>query len=191
VSEPLHLRPLGYLYKRIAGRPAWLEATDVVDVYSLSSCISEPFADYIPFWKHNGFWLFDSPAIIRELAAEHGLALDGLRLFYYEAHEREYDEVRRTWLPYAPEASFRTAIAPPRGPVLEGFDVTSFTAGTAPECSPLSCNAAARGIATNAHCLFATAAEAVHALERGGFADAEPGPYRVIAVHSVDDPGAE
>jgi len=56
------MRPLGYMYKRVERRPEGLAAPAVRDIYSLSGCISEQFADYIPFWKHNGFWLFDSPA---------------------------------------------------------------------------------------------------------------------------------
>ena len=41
--------PIGYMYKRIALRPDWLKADAVVDVYSLSSHISEDFAFYINY----------------------------------------------------------------------------------------------------------------------------------------------
>ena len=81
------MRPIGYLFKRVVARPEWLKAQNVEDIYSLSGHISEDFADYINYWKHNGFWLFDSPSIMQSMALEHGISLDGLKLFYYEAHE--------------------------------------------------------------------------------------------------------
>jgi hypothetical protein len=179
------VRPLGYLYKRVAKRPNWLKAAQVDDIYSLSGCISTPFADYINYWKHNGYWLFDSPAAIERLAISCSTSLDGLQLFYYEAHEQQYDEERRAWEPYEPEQSFATRIEVPAKKTLQGFDVTSFAAGTSPECSPLSCNSCAERIKTNSHCLFASFEEAVHALENGQFKHCEPGPYRVIGVFTV------
>ena len=54
--------PVGYMYKKIVIKPDWLKAANIVDVYSLSNCISHGFADYINYWQHNGYWLFDSPA---------------------------------------------------------------------------------------------------------------------------------
>ena len=179
------MRPIGYLYKRIAKRPDWLAAPRVYDVYSLSGCISEPFADYVNFWKHNGFWLFDSPAVIEQLAAEHNLDLRGLKLFYYEAFEQEFDEEKDGWRPFDPEKSFETNVEPPETKALEGYDVTCFFAGTTPECSPLSCNGRAVELGTNEHCLFGTLDEAKRAIETGAIRECEPGPYRIIAVYSV------
>ena len=43
----------------------------VVDVFSVSACINSNFAEYIADWKHNGYRLFDSPELIREVAAAH------------------------------------------------------------------------------------------------------------------------
>ena len=43
------------LFKRIATRPDWLHAQGVVDIYSLSGCVSANFADYVQYWKHNGY----------------------------------------------------------------------------------------------------------------------------------------
>ena len=56
--------------KRIVKRPEWFQAGAVEDVYSVSGCISEYFADYIKHWKHDGYWLFDSIEVIRSLAQE-------------------------------------------------------------------------------------------------------------------------
>ena len=73
--------PAGYMAKRVACRPEWMKAERVADVYSVSNCVSKDFADYIGFWRHNGFWLFDSPKVIQEIAAEHSVDLKETRLF--------------------------------------------------------------------------------------------------------------
>ena len=77
--------------KRVYKTPDWLTATQVSDIYSASHCISENFADYINYWKHNGYWFFDSPAIIQSIVKEHSLPFEGLSLFYYEVCEMEFD----------------------------------------------------------------------------------------------------
>lgn len=91
-----------------------------------------------------------------------------------------------SWVRFEPEASFDTNVQPPSAHTLEGFDVVTFSAGTSPECSPLSCNALAAGISTNSHCLLPSLDAAIQALESGSFDNSEPGPYRIIAVYSVD-----
>jgi hypothetical protein len=75
--------PLGYMAKVIPKtRPEWMNAPNVVDVFSVSGCVNDEFADYIPDWKHNGYWFFDSPDLIREVAAAHNVGLESARLFY-------------------------------------------------------------------------------------------------------------
>jgi hypothetical protein len=69
---------------------------------------------------------------------------------------------------------------------LEGFDVVTFFAKGAPECSPLSCNSMAEHMATNSHCLFDSFDEAEARLGSGEFNNCEPGPYRIFAVYSAD-----
>jgi hypothetical protein len=176
--------PAGYMAKRVYARPDWLKASHVAEIYSLSNCISEDFADYISYWKHNGYWLFDSPEIIKKVAEENSIQLAGMSLFYYEAHEMEFDGER--WVPWLPEPSFPTNVVPPSGKQLEGFDVVTFYARSTPECSPLSCNSMAEEVRTNAHCLFESFEEAEKNLNNGVFKDAEPGPYRIFSVYSVN-----
>jgi hypothetical protein len=178
--------PVGYMAKRVYKKPDWLTAAHVVDIYSVSNCISENFADYINYWKHNGFWFFDSPQIIQSIAKENSLQLGETSLFYYEAHELEFHN--EAWKPYLPEPSFPTNVVPPSHKQLEGFDVVSFFAKTSAECSPLSCNSLAENLRTNSHCLFVSFDEAERDLKDGSFANAEPGPYRIFAVYSVDWP---
>jgi hypothetical protein len=98
--------PAGYLAKRVSRKPEWLKAQHVADIYSVSGCTSKVFADYIEYWKHNGFWLFDSPEIILGIAQEKSIDLTGTSLFYYEVYEKEFDGA--AWLPYGPDSSFKT-----------------------------------------------------------------------------------
>src|SRR5262249_25357061 len=105
--------------KRVVKKLDWLHAAQVEDVYSVSSCISPDFADYIRYWKHNGYWFFDSPELIRELGREKSVSLERTLLFYYEAYEREFD--REKWSEYVADATFPTHVVPPSHKQLEGF----------------------------------------------------------------------
>jgi hypothetical protein len=177
--------PAGYMAKRVQ-KPKGLQIDGIADVYSVSGCINEDFADYIKYWKHNGHWLFDSPQIIRAVAQGNSIQLDGTSFFYYEVYEMEFDG--KDWSPYEAQPSFPTKVIPPQEKVLEGFDVVTFHAKNAPEHSPLSCNGLAKEIRTNQHCLLESFTEAYERLNGGAFNNAEPGPYRIFAVYSVQWP---
>src|SRR6478672_7928998 len=97
----------GYMAKRIMNRPEGYLSIDIVDIYSVSGCMSENFADYVEFWRHNGYWFFDSPQIIQEIAKEHAVDLTGTKLFYYEVYNLEFHESNE-WKSFEPEASFTT-----------------------------------------------------------------------------------
>jgi hypothetical protein len=178
--------PAGYMAKWPYKRPDWLKAPQVAEIYSVSNCISKSFADYVPYWKHNGDWLFDSPEVIKTVAQQGSIQLAGTSLFYYEAHEMELDGER--WIRGSPEASFPTNVVPTSSKKLEGFDVVTYYSRSTPECSPLSCNSMAEEVQTNAHCLFDSFDEAEKNLNDGTFKDAEPGPYRIFSIDSVDWP---
>lgn len=176
--------PVGYLYKKVALRPDWLQAEAVFDVYSLSICVSDDFAYYTDYWKHNGYWLFNSPEEIKELASNEGIDLQGTTLFYYEVYEYEFDEDLKEWFPFTPDP-VDTNVQVPTHKQLEGFDVATFRCHNIPEHSPLSCNSLATTIPVNKHCLINTFAEAKAALDDGLFIGSEPGPYRIFAVYTV------
>jgi hypothetical protein len=179
--------PAGYLYKQVAARPDWLGKPDLPQhIYSMSSHISRDFAEYVDLWRHNGFWLFDRPEIIEEIAAELGIGLGGLTCFYYEEHDLQYDMEGGRWLPVKPEEDMPTAVERPVHSTLEGYDIVTFSMGNSPECSPLSCNAMAAEVPVNEKCLFDDFDDARRALESGLFRNAEPGPCRIVAVHTVD-----
>ena len=175
--------PAGYMAKHVATRPEWLAAERVSSIHSVSGCISSNFADYVSFWKHNGYWLFDSPEVIVEVAREHDIDLGGTALFFYEVHELQFDAGK--WVPFGPEPSFGTDVHLPAERVLEGFDVVTFFAQASAECSPLSCNGLASRVETNSRCLLPSFEQARTFLENGTFDDSEPGPRRIFAVYSV------
>jgi hypothetical protein len=178
------MTPAGYMAKRVSSRPERIKVSHVIDVFSVSNCISENFADYVPFWKHNAYWFFDSPEIIRSVAAENSISLEGTSLFYYKVYELEFHGER--WSSWSPETSFPTNIVKPRRKQLEGFDVVNFTARTTPECSGLSCSSLAEELRTNNHALFESFDEAHTNVGNGAFNNSEPGPYRIFSVYSVD-----
>jgi hypothetical protein len=177
--------PVGYMAKRVSARPEWLKAERVVDVHSVSNCISHDFADYVSYWQHNGYWFFDSPTVIRRLAREHSLDLAGTSLFYYEVHELEFNDGERRWTSFEPDSAFATHVVLPHIKILEGYDVATFSARTRPECSPPSCNSLATEVVCNEHCLLASLEQARELLDHGRFADTEPGPYRIFAVYAT------
>lgn len=180
--------PVGYMAKRVSIRPEWLKAGSVTDIYSVSNCISKDFTDYINYWKHNGCWFFDTPEAIRQLARENHIDLTGTSLFYYEAHDLEFDDTGGQWASFEPEPSFTTGVTAPHGKVLEGYDVVTFSVGTSAECSPLSCNALAGEVETNEHCLLVSLEHAQQLLENCKFKNTEPGPYRIFTVFSLEWP---
>ena len=177
--------PVGYMYKSIALRPDWLKTDRVVHIYSLSGCISKSFADYINYWKHNGYWLFNSPDVMEEIASSAGISLSEMTLFYYEVYEQEFDESSSDWVNFKPGATFETNVMLPKHKQLHGFDIVTFSVGTSPECSPLSCNNLATNLPVNSHCLFDSLEQATQLLESGAFNNTEPGPLRIFAVYTV------
>jgi hypothetical protein len=180
------LTPIGYMSKKVASGMNYL-SPEKEDVYSVSGCISENFTDYVNYWKHNGYWFFDSPKVIEEIAQLANVDLSKNTLFYYEAYTLEFDETSKSWRQFSPN-SFPPEfyVQPPKEKRLEGFDVVTFFCGTNAECSPLSCNHLVEKIPTNRHCLFDSFEEAKTALETGLFENSEPGPYRIFAVFSFE-----
>jgi len=186
-TRPTSLIALGYMRKKIALCPDWIKAANVRDIYAVSDCISENFADYIPVWKHNGFWFFNSPSDIADAAHELNASLEDTTLLYLEGYTLEYDDETKRWQPYEAVKDFPAPalITPPHNKILMGYDVVTYSIATSAECSPLSCNRLAQAIKVNEHCLLGSLDEAMELLETGRFSNAEPGPFRIIAVYTV------
>jgi hypothetical protein len=178
--------PAGYMIKRVSARPDWLKVNNVQDIYSVSNCVSSDFMEYINYWRHNGYWLFNSLEIARQFAHENHVNLDNTKHFYYEIYEREFSDDQMQWRIFGPTKEFTTQVAIPQTKTLEGYDVVSFSLGNKAEYSPLSCNHLATEIQANCHCLLETFEQAYAALESGKFLDSEPGPFRVFAVYTIN-----
>ena len=179
--------PVGYMAKRDTKKPPWLKANSVKDIYSVSNCVSNDFANYIIYWRHNGFWCFDSPKIINELGLEQKIDLNETKMFYYEAYEYQYDEDTQEWESFKPDEAFLTNVEIPKYKILEGYDIVTFEDGNCPGHSFLSCNSMAETVKVNEHCLVATFDEAKALLDANIFEHCEPGPSRIFAVYSIID----
>lgn len=179
--------PAGYMLKSVLTRPSWLKANRVVEILSVSPCISKDFADFIDYWRHNGYWLFNSPSAMKEIVALEGANRGEFKLFYYEVYNQQFDEQAMRWSSFEPDASFETKVEKPFNMCLMGFDVVSFFARANRECSPLSCNSLADVLPVNVHCLFETFEHARTALEAGKFNNSESGPFRIFSVYLVHD----
>lgn len=181
---------MGYMAKRVEGSLGWHKPPQVFDVYSVSACVNDDFADYVDYWKHNCWWFFDTPEVIQDVARENSIELRGTKLFFYEAHELEF--ANGGWRSFSPGpvvTHLPLVISPPQKQ-LEGFDIVILLAENSPdpEHSPLSCQGLANKLSTNSHCLFETFDEAYTAVNTGKFDGCEPGAIRIFAVYSVDWP---
>ena len=179
---------LGYMAKRVALCPEWLDVSNVRDIYAVCNCISEDFCDYVEYWKHNGYWFFDSATTILEIAAVERIDLVDASLLYYRGFEQQYDANRRAWTDYPANPDVVTNIVLPTNESILGFDIVSYSMQNSPEHSPLSCNHLAADVTVNEHCLIESLDYAIDCLENGVFDNSEPGPYRIIAVSSIEWP---
>lgn len=184
--------PIGYMYKILWPKRNLQLAKQIENVYTLGDCSgnsTHDFYDYVTLWKHNGYWLFNTPEEMQAIANELQIDLSKMTLFYYEAYEHEFDFVGESdepvWSPFEADSHFHTNIAVPATKSFVGFDVVEYTQGNSPECSLLACTDLTETLNVNEHCLFKTIEDAKAALENCDFHALEPGPYRVIAVYLV------
>lgn len=177
--------PVGYLRKLKTARPTWIDAPQVESVIAVSDCLMKPVLDVFTLGGFNGWFFFDAPACFDPTLRGLGANFEETLLLYFEVYEEAYDEQARTWSP-VPLPKEAVNVSPPVHARLLGFDVTSFSMSSTPECSGLSCNGIASEVEVNAYGLFATVEEAKAALVNGFFDGSEPGPFRIFAVHEVD-----
>jgi hypothetical protein len=132
--------PAGYMLKTAIPPPEWFSpesAGRVEEVCSLSNCVVTDFTDAFQTWRHNGWWLYDSPVVIDEVVREQAIETQGMSLFYYELYEQELAD--DGWRAFEPNG-FPIDVVAPKVKTLIGFDVTTHFVLQGPECSPLSCN---------------------------------------------------
>lgn len=177
--------PAGYMAKEIFTTADKSISPDVKDVYSVSGCLSRNFVWNKPVFKHNGYYFFDTPEIIRDIAGEYDIDLSEATLFYYEVYHKQYNYDKARWESFAPDESFETNVMLPKQKKLEGYDVASFYLEQGPEHSYLSCNYMASRIKTNEHCLLEDFTETLTYVENEHFNYCEPGPSRIFSVYTV------
>ena len=178
---------LGYMAKRVAARPEQLSVVHVVDICSVSNCISDDFTDFTAHWMHNEFYFYDSPDIIRTICACDDIPMTDLQFFFYRGHDLQFDAIDKKWEKYAFDLSDAEKVESPRPNQRLGFDVVTYSMQNSPQCSPLSCNYLASEITVNKHCLIDKLDDAIEHLEIGLFDNTEPGPLRIIEVNLCEE----
>ncbi|WP_286342617.1 hypothetical protein [Ferrimonas sp. YFM] len=106
--------------------------------------------------------------------------------FYYELYPEQWNDCLGEWEAFSVDSKRAVTIEVPQSPTLEGFDIVSFAFGSQPECSLLSCSHLAERVCVNEQCLLPTLEEAKTLLASGEFHGCEPGPYRILAVYSLN-----
>lgn len=170
--------------KKIVDRPSWMKCEKVQQIWSVSGCVSPNFTNYINYWKHNGYWLFDNPKTILEIMKLEGLNFNEFQLFFYEVFEKQYCYFEKAWETFEPEATFETNVIIPRQKILVGFDIVTYYCGNAAEHSPLSCNSLADEVEVNSRCLMASLDAVTSIVTSELYEGCEEGPARLIAVYS-------
>jgi len=165
---------VGFFPLATATGPDWLEVPIVDEICSVSRCISKAPEGWIDAWKHNQLGFFDTEDLALEVATGRGAEFDlfAYRLFPVQCENGE----------------FRPFPVP--APVFEtldryrflGHDIVSRSAGSHVECSPLSCNYAARDFPVNRHCLIEDSDAAFSACRAISAGNYEPGPYFLFQV---------
>jgi len=167
----------GYLAKRVASRPDWLNAPAVREICSASDCISVAPAGWIEHWLHNEFGWFNRAC--DALAVIPSDQQSRFRLFAYRIYPQGFRAGARF------DLALPDDVRPdPIRPAFEslGFDSVNKWAALGFECSPLSCNSMAGEMETNEYCLFDSLDAAVAGAIRFSVEQPEPGDYYVIEV---------
>jgi hypothetical protein len=169
----------GYFIKRVMRKPDWLQVPGVLEVCSVSNCISVPPEGWVERWLHNEFGWFNRSADAVGLAPAGSLT--EYRLFAY----RLYPEVfrRNSRAPLVVPSDVRPDPIPKTFQSL-GFDSVSRSMESVLgfECSPLSCNSMAAEWNVNERCLFPSLELALAGADRFATDQPEPGNYYVVEV---------
>jgi hypothetical protein len=167
----------GYFPKMMTSRSQVHDLPGVVNIASVSNCIVGGPENWIESWTFNDLGFFDDVDIAECLVPEP-------ERLQFDIHAYEFLDER-----FAGGLAERWTVPPlsckPPGGDFEplGFDVVSKSSSDYFECSPLSCNYAAKEFRANAHCLFDALDDAVAAAKVFSKQDGwEPGPYYVARV---------
>jgi hypothetical protein len=177
-ASDLELRFAGYFPKHVVPRPDWLVCPTVVDICSVSACVSDRPREWVGHWLHNDLGLYGTPDIARRVI---GPADPPMRIFAYRVSTVRFIEgLPQPW--DWPEDA--RPIPMPDTYVSLGFDAAhKYMDGILGfECSPLSCNGLASEWPVNRHCLLDDLGTAIEAAEAFSISQPEPGMYYVVEV---------
>ena len=166
---------VGYFPKRRTPVPDWLQGIAADEICSVSECIAPGPTGWIEHWLHNDFGLFNSVDDARRVIPDD--AADYL-VFGYRLLASLFDNGRSEPIGVSPHG---IQPLPPAFRSL-GFDAVSKSVSDFFECSPLSCNAMAREVDVNRHCLVGELESATELASRFSVEEPEPGPYYVVEV---------
>lgn len=169
---------IGYFAKQRTPRPPDLDVpANVMEIASVSGCIAHQPDEWIQQWKHNDWFVFDSPDVALSVAS----GLHDVRVYAYSV-------LPVVFTPVGDESLAITGVAPQ--PLSErftllGYDVASRSVTPEFECSPLSCNEMARETNVNEFCLLESIEAARIFAQRCAKEQPERGDYFVVAVRSA------
>ncbi len=170
---------VGFFPKLTQPADAWLGNESVREVCSVSNCISAGPEDWVNQWQHNELGFYDSESLAQGVAGEaaHRFDLYAYRLFPVRCLTGAVETFPLD------TASTAAQHLPPDYTFL-GYDIVTRASSSFFECSPLSCNAAAREYPVNQYCLIDDLDVAYKSLLAICAQDVyEPGPYYLFEVH--------
>jgi hypothetical protein len=166
---------IGYVAKCITPPPPGFEPAFVAEIASVSNCIADRPQGWLELWKHNDWFMYDSPDLARQIAAD--LRVFDCPITAYFLLPTRFDD--------AVEVAFDVPTAATSLPSYFerlGWDVVSKYVTPEFECSPLSCNGMAADVGVNAACLLPSLEAAVAFARRCAAEQPEPGSYFVVEV---------
>jgi len=169
----------GYFAKRVFLEPDWLKPAKVLEICSVSHCISKPADGWTKQWLHNGLgWFNRIGDAVNVVPADER---DACRLFAYRLHPEKFP--KGDSIQFVTPSDVRPDPIPDRFRSL-GFDVASKSMESILgfECSPLSCNSMAVECEANEFCLFSSLRAAIAGARRFAAEQPERGDYYVIEV---------
>ena len=166
---------IGYVCKQLKPPPPEFEPRGLREIASVSNCIVDRPDGWLTLWRHNDWFLYDSPDLAREVARD------------CQAYDWPVSAYLVKPIEYRPEGEVSFSVASTAQPIpsyfqLLGWDVASRCFTPEFECSPLSCNGLATEVGVNELCLLESEDEAVAFARRCAAEQPEPGTYFVVEI---------
>jgi hypothetical protein len=173
---------IGFFPKKTARPDSWFGGSPVLEICSVSDCISKAPEDWINHWKHNmTWWVYDTEELARSVVGDDLASYD---MYAYTVFPVVFDG--ETESPVDVTSTARGNLA---GFDFLGYDAVSQEQSGAPfSHSPLSCNRGFDQYRVNCYCLLDDLGEAwriTHEIARDAKATNtwEPGVYYLCEVH--------